>query len=179
MRTINLLPRDQGPITQDYLREIGYGFLFLLIVGSVILTAGLWYDTKLTIENIELKQAEKSSVKGSINDANRFQQALATIIDRKTTTDKLNSNSIEYEAILTDIASATPQNVKLTSLTIKTGEPIHLIGQAAQQSDIAQFLDNLKTSKNLIGVSLSQTSTQTGGINFVINAQQSKNPIKK
>ncbi len=166
--TINLLPHEQeiSPATarKSFL-------LWSAILTGIVLLAGatgyIWMDLKTVTEQIEVKELEQQELKRAIGKADQVQESLAYILDRKKSYEELEAQAIDFPEALETIANATPQNLRLTTLSLDSTK-ITLAGIAAERALAVAFTENLQKSKQFTSVLLSQANNQTDGVQFTV-----------
>ena len=172
--TINLLPHEQeiSPATarKSFL-------MWSAIITGIILLAGatgyLWVDLNTVTEQIALKELEEKDLKQAIGKADQVQESMAYILDRKKSYEELEAKAINYPGALEAIANATPQNLRLTTLSLDDTK-VTLGGLTSERALAVAFTENLQKSKQFTSVLLSQANNQTEGVQFTVTMGYAK-----
>jgi Tfp pilus assembly protein PilN len=168
MKDINLISPDSDP--QAQLRTVfGWLEIALIIVIGLMLAFTVWLqlERNTTVSQATLKKAERQKLNKDIEHASELEQKLATILDRKESVDELTASRQDYDKLMTDLAAATPPNVRFTGIA-PTGQALGITGFAAQRSDITQFVDNLNKNPDFNEVQLAQANSQENAVLFSI-----------
>lgn len=90
------------------------------------------------------------------------------------TYDSFYKTYVDYVQILTKIADQTPLGVKIVNLNLERKidtVTINLSGQAQGNSDLAIFLNGLKTDQTFSAVVIASIGFEKGSLNFSLSAQ--------
>lgn len=90
------------------------------------------------------------------------------------TYDSFYKTYVDYAQILTRIADQTPLGVKIVNLNLERKidtVTINLSGQAQGNSDLAIFLNGLKTDQTFSAVAIASIGFEKGSLNFSLSAQ--------
>lgn len=172
LRSINLLP----PAPQASSAVQHYHSAMIILGCSLFITLALGLFFKLDAVRIDLtdqgKQDELATSKRALGQHQALLQQGAIIADRKSTIEQLRTGVVSYDKILTTIEQATPSRLQITKLSHKADEGITIAGIAGQQSDVSNFVEQLKGSTDLFtDVLLKQTTGTDKGVEFVLLAQ--------
>lgn len=162
---------SKEPILTKFIRWLLSSGRYIIIgVEAVVLLAFLSrfkFDADLqnTKEAIEAQLPFVQSLKGDEALIRQTHLQLATVKD-------IRLNSPNMVNILNQLAKQTPQSIKLTNLNLtnKVGVvEMKISGEAANNSDITYFFNNLKTDPNFKDLNLSGIGLNQGAIIFTIN----------
>lgn len=172
MLTINLLPNKDHQISAG---SIATGVIQTLLITATVglIVAAIWLPSAVSgiSTQVATKKAEKNDLKASIDKAGELQQKLQNVIDRKTfweSTEKLNGH---YGQLLADIATATPEKLKLITVEAQKDASLAITGLAASRAEVTIYIEALNKIKGLSGVTLGQANSQTDGVTFSITAK--------
>lgn len=180
MKTINLLPSEQRHHLRQQLIVTTIEFALLTTAG-LLLASSLWLSSQArTIDQqTAQKQAEKTQLRGKLEEASQLQLKLATIQDRSTSWEQLKNQATNYPELLTAIASAMPAQVRLTQLTTDANQSLAINGTAANRQEVTNFTTNLSQSTHFTNTTLGQTTAQENGVAFTVTTTLVKPKGKK
>ncbi len=138
-----------------------------MILGILILVAvvgGMWYFWNLQATTIADLKQKKSAAEARLAEQKKILDAVKNIEDERKKVqekidiiEKLKSSQSGPVHLLDEISKALPTNVNLTTLT-ESSNNISIDGEAFSNDDIVRFVENLKSSPYLTGVTLLETS---------------------
>lgn len=145
-----------------------YIFIFVEAVVLIAFGARFKLDADLASKKDALEQQTPyiESLKPYEVLIRQTQLKLATIATVK-------DNSVDFSAILRRIADQTPTGVKIISIDLgqTIGKATVLINAQSQtNSDLASFIQGLKSDSTFSDVNLASVGLEKGNINFTINA---------
>ena len=161
MIKINLLPTKKKPPKKviDLQQQLLLAFLILVLV-----LMGMAFFWKRQKDQIVGLQREKVSAEARIqsqdkilNEVKDVEEQRQKVAEKIDVIEKLKKNQAGPVRLLDEISKALPMNVNLTSL-VESDSNINIEGEAFTNDDVVRFVDNLKASPYLSGVTLLETS---------------------
>lgn len=170
MIKINLLPTKKKPPKKvtDLQKQIVFA---VVILGGVV--GGLGYYYVYQTDMIEELQRKKAAADARLREQDNMLREVKNVeTERDKVKEKINvveqlkKNQAGPVRLLDEISKALPLGVNVTSLA-ESNNSISLEGQAFGNNEVVRFVDNLKASPLLNGVSLLETSqTKAEGIDI-------------
>lgn len=160
------------------------GLLILAVLSLGGISVYFWYDHGLSVDQVAAKQTEKAELTLAIEKTKGEQLELAYILDRQALYKKLGDKTIAFQQAIDKIAQATPANLRINNITLKTTREIAISGYAQARTEIAAFTEHLSQSTAFSDVTLNQTDNQADGIHYsvtlkIINAATTASPSPK
>lgn len=161
MIKINLLPTKKKPPRKvsDLQKQMVIGGTVLILAGAAM---GAYYiylsDTisglkkQKTTAEARLREQDNmlKEVKNVETERDRVKEKINVV-------EKLKKNQAGPVRLLDEISKALPLGVNITSMT-ESNNNVNIEGQAFGNHEVVRFIDNLKASPLLTGVSLLETS---------------------
>jgi type IV pilus assembly protein PilN len=170
MIKINLLPTKKKPPKKvtDLQKQV---MLASLILISVV--GGLGYYWNYQTDLIAVLQQQKKAAEVRLRDQDNMLKEVknveterAKVLEKINVVQQLKKNQAGPVRLLDEISRALPLGVNVTSLA-ESNNSISLEGQSFGNNEVVRFVDNLKSSPLLSGVSLLETSqTKAEGIDI-------------
>jgi type IV pilus assembly protein PilN len=163
MLRINLLPIRQLKKRAIARNQITSALIALVCV-LLILGAGSLYQKSIiqqANDNIKELETKKKSYKKTLDKIAQLQDKTKELNRRITVINNLRKKSSLTVHILDEIASRIDnERVWLTSLS-QQNNTLNLVGVALDNESVAQFMDSLKVSEYIDGVSLGQSTLKS------------------
>lgn len=170
---INIL-KPQGNPEKTYVRisrwALSTGRYIVIFVEIIVLAAFLSrfkFDADLadTKEKIDQQIPFVESLKPDEALIRQTQLQLATVKD-------IRLNSVDYAQVLQNIASITPQGVRIVTLGLEKSDNtvnLRINGRAQSNTDLAVFITGLRQNPNFSDVSLTNAGLDQSVITFSLN----------
>ncbi|MGE5808516.1 MAG: PilN domain-containing protein [Nitrospirota bacterium] len=161
MIKINLLPAKKKPPKKviDLQQQMLLGVLII-----ILLVMGMWFFWNRQANKIATLQKEKIAAEARVRDQENVLKEVKNVEEeRKQYKEKigiiqqLKKNQSGPVRLLDEISKALPPGVNVVSIT-ESNNNINIEGQAFTNNDVVRFVDNLKASSLLAGVTLLETS---------------------
>lgn len=161
MIKINLLPAKKKPPKKviDLQQQLLLGLLIL-----ILLVIGMWFFWNKQANKIASLQKEKTAAETRVREQENVLKEVKNVEEeRKKYTEKigiiqqLKKNQAGPVRLLDEISKALPLGVNVTSVT-ESSSNVNIEGEAFTNEDVVRFVDNLKISSLLSGVTLLETS---------------------
>jgi type IV pilus assembly protein PilN len=161
MIKINLLPvKKKAPKKViDLQQQLLLGVLLL-----ILLVMGMWFFWNRQANKIAALQKEKIAAEARVRDQENILKEVKNVEEeRKKYTEKigiiqqLKKNQAGPVRLLDEISKALPPGVNVVSIS-ESSNNINIEGEAFTNNDVVRFVDNLKASSLLAGVTLLETS---------------------
>lgn len=161
MIKINLLPAKKKPPKKviDLQQQMLLGVLIV-----ILLVMGMWFFWNRQANKIATLQKEKIAAEARVrNQENVLKEVKNVEEERKQYAEKigiiqqLKKNQSGPVRLLDEISKALPSGVNVVSIT-ESNNNINIEGEAFTNNDVVRFVDNLKASSLLSGVTLLETS---------------------
>jgi type IV pilus assembly protein PilN len=170
MIKINLLPTKKKPPKKATDLQKQVILASLILIGVV---GGLGYYWKYQTDLIAVLQQQKKAAEARLRDQDNMLKEVKNVeTERDKVKEKINvveqlkKNQAGPVRLLDEISKALPLGVNVTSL-VESSNSISLEGQAFGNNEVVRFVENLKASPFLTGVSLLETSqTKAEGIDI-------------
>lgn len=162
MISLNLLPEDlrkEFELSKQNARFRHFLFLSLaILIGAGTFFGVLFYYLELQKKDAEI---EKSVAQKQIDEQSDSYSKAKDLYTRINLIKKIEKNSSDWESILKEIASLTPQNVQIEHFSSLTKESrAKIVGYALTDKDIVAFKQNLESSKTFSYIDI-ETITKT------------------
>jgi type IV pilus assembly protein PilN len=168
MIKINLLPTKKKPPRKviDLQQQLFLGFLIIILV-----VMGMWYFWNRQANKIAALERDKTAAEARVREQDNVLKEVKNVEEeRKKVTEKigiiqqLKKNQAGPVRLLDEISKALPHGVNV-ALINESNNNINIEGDAFTNDDVVRFVDNLKASSLLSGVTLLETSqTKREGI---------------
>ena len=161
MIKINLLPTKKKPPKKviDLQQQVLLAVLILVLLSIAMFY--FWNRQKDQIARLEQsKAAAQAKVKEQENTLKEVQNVEGErkkVAEKIDVIEKLKKNQAGPVRLLDEISKALPKGVNITSF-VESNNNINLDGEGFTNEDVVRFIDNLKASKLLSGVTLLETS---------------------
>jgi type IV pilus assembly protein PilN len=161
MIKINLLPAKKKPPKKviDLQQQMLLGVLIV-----ILLLMGMWFFWNRQANKIATLQKEKIAAEARVRDQENVLKEVKNVEEeRKQYAEKigiiqqLKKNQSGPVRLLDEISKALPSGVNVVSIT-ESNNNINIEGHAFTNNDVVRFVDNLKASSLLSGVTLLETS---------------------
>ena len=164
---INLLPKKKAS---------GAGKLatsFILVIIAILIFSGLYmvylpnkYKKDLE-KQIASKEAELASYTVTEDEYTELSARLALLRDRMDEFDRINAANLQKSIVLSEVESAIPTNINLSSFSI-TGGNLSISGTTTSPDPvlISQFMVNLRNIEKVTNVTLSSINNSEEGYSF-------------
>ncbi len=168
MIRVNLLPTKKR---KKKTQPIPSHFIFaLFLTGVVCIGLGLyWMHLNGTISDMKADKATKerklADLKIQLTEVENYEKAIAVFKEKAATIERLKKSQGIPLIILEEVSEHLSKGVWLTSLK-NTGRSVSLSGFAFTNSELVAYVQNLKSSKKLQGVTLIESrQAKKGNIN--------------
>lgn len=172
MKNINLLPKidDNQQSTKLSLTFLQLGLIGL---GALLLFASAWFQTEKNrlAGKMAEKQVLQSALKGDLERARLLQLELAYIQDRKQVWQEITTNYPPYSLIISHIAAATLNDMRLTSFKAESTDALTVSGVAADRTVVSNFVNQLNASGQFINPTITQANNQNEGVLFSVTSR--------
>jgi len=164
MIKINLLPTKKKPPKKviDLQQQV---ILAVLVLVLVLITLGYYWKTQndriTTLEN-ETAAAKKqiADQDNMLKEVKNVEEERRKVSEKIEIIEKLKKNQAGPVQLLDVVSTALPKSVDISSLS-ESNNNINIDGEAFTNEDVVRFIDNLKASPLLKGVTLLETSQST------------------
>lgn len=141
-------------------------FVEMIVIGAFVYRYKLDADLVALQEEITQQSAYVQSLKNDEDVIRLTQFQLSSI---KTTKD----SALDISSILTKIAKYTPQNIRITTISIDNSKPqnkvtLNISGTTASNKELSLFLKLLQSDQSMENITLSNISFE-GQTNFTIS----------
>jgi type IV pilus assembly protein PilN len=161
MIKINLLPAKKKAPKKviDLQQQMLLGVLLI-----ILLMMGMWFFWNRQANKIANLQKEKIAAEARVREQESVLKEVKNVEEeRKQYAEKiviiqqLKNNQAGPVRLLDEISKALPSGVNVVSIT-ESSNNINIEGEAFTNNDVVRFVDNLKASSLLAGVTLLETS---------------------
>ncbi|MBM3258907.1 MAG: PilN domain-containing protein [Candidatus Sericytochromatia bacterium] len=182
---VNLLPPESKEIAgvklPPYLANLDPGFVFVVVVGSIVslglpvLLTGL-VDTQCVAKANATLADQEISLKASTADKSKLVKRKTTLEQKEQAYDALRSRidrSNPWAEVLEELRMLTPTDLWLTELSA-SGTTFTLRGAALDSRSIAYLYTNLQTARNFADPALKPIEMEPGedgALNFEITVR--------
>jgi len=162
MIRINLLPHRAA---KRALRKREFN---LILLGTLVLAAALWYVGKLYLdERIATQQrrndllvAENKKLTEQIEEIKKLKDATAALLARKQVVETLQVNRSASVKLLDQLVRQLPDGVHLKAIK-QTGTKVNLVGYAQSNARVSTLMRNLESSPYLQNAELVEIKAAT------------------
>jgi type IV pilus assembly protein PilN len=164
MIKINLLPTKKKPPKKviDLQQQI---ILAVLVLVLVLIALGYYWKTQN--DRIAMLENETTAAKKQIADQDNMLKEVKNVEEERRKVsekieiiEKLKKNQAGPVQLLDVVSTALPKSVDISSLS-ESNNNVNIDGEAFTNEDVVRFIDNLKASPLLKGVTLLETSQST------------------
>jgi len=161
MIKVNLIPakkkRKQKPVPAFLI----YGVLLTIMTGAILAYVLYFFSSRLADREAKVRENDTkiAELKEKIKAVEDFEKLNKTFQQRKDIIEELGRNKSRPVKILDEISSLLPVGVWMNSMDVK-GSDINLGCTAFSNTDVVNYVNNLKSSKMFADVYL-QESIQT------------------
>jgi type IV pilus assembly protein PilN len=161
MIKINLLPTKKKPPKKviDLRQQLLLALLVLILV-----VMGMWFFWNMQQNKIIALEGEKTRADAHLREQDiilkevkNVEEERKKVAEKIEIIEKLKKNQAGPVRLLDEISKALPLGVNLSSMT-ESSNNVTLDGEAFTNDDVVRFVDNLKASPLLSGVTLLETS---------------------
>lgn len=161
MIKINLLPTKKKPPKKviDLRQQLLLALLVLILV-----VMGMWFFWNMQQNKIVALEGEKTRAETRLREQDiilkevkNVEEERKKVAEKIEIIEKLKKNQAGPVRLLDEISKALPLGVNLASMT-ESSNNVTLDGEAFTNDDVVRFVDNLKASPLLSGVTLIETS---------------------
>lgn len=161
MIKINLLPTKKKPPKKviDLQQQLLLGVLLI-----VLMVIGMWFFWSRQANKIAALEKDKTAAEARVREQENILKEVKNVEEeRKKFTEKigiiqqLKKNQSGPVRLLDEISKALPLGVNVASIT-ESSNNVNIEGEAFTNDDVVRFVDNLKASSLLSGVTLLETS---------------------
>jgi type IV pilus assembly protein PilN len=161
MIKINLLPTKKKPPKKviDLRQQLLLALLVLILV-----VMGMWFFWNMQQNKIIALEGEKTRAETRLREQDiilkevkNVEEERKKVAEKIEIIEKLKKNQEGPVRLLDEISKALPLGVNLSSMT-ESSNSVTLDGEAFTNDDVVRFVDNLKASPLLSGVTLIETS---------------------
>lgn len=165
MIKVNLLPvkrkKKQKPVPAFLISMV----FVTLAVGLILAYLVFFFSGRVSERQAKVRENEAkiAELKQKIKDVEDYEKRNAVFQQRKEIIEKLGKNKSLPVKILDEISTLLPAGVWLTAMDVK-GDGINLSCTAFTNTDVVNYVDNLKNSKLFTDVYLQESvQAQTAG----------------
>jgi type IV pilus assembly protein PilN len=164
MIKINLLPTKKKPPKKviDLQQQV---ILAVLVLVLVLISLGYYWKTQN--DRIKTLEHETAAAKKQIADQDNLLKEVKNVEEERKKVsekieiiEKLKKNQAGPVLLLDVVSTALPKSVDI-SLLSESNNNVNIDGEAFTNEDVVRFIDNLKASPLLKGVTLLETSQST------------------
>jgi type IV pilus assembly protein PilN len=164
MIKINLLPTKKKPPKKviDLQQQV---ILAVLVLVLVLITLGYYWKTQN--DRIKTLENETATAKKQIADQDNLLKEVKNVEEERKKVsekieiiEKLKKNQAGPVMLLDVVSTALPKGVDISSLS-ESNNNVNIDGEAFTNEDVVRFIDNLKASPLLKGVTLLETIQST------------------
>lgn len=153
MIRINLLPSGKKKVLIPPVFIFGVVATAILIVGLLILTIYLNNQVSAMKEGIFAKEKKVKELKIALKEVKNYEQDNQLVKEKTKIIEALKKKQIVPLRLLDEVSEWLPQGVWLTTLSDKGGV-VSMQGYAYSNSDLVEYVQNLKGSKHMTNVML-------------------------
>ncbi|HDO36405.1 MAG TPA: hypothetical protein ENH07_08975 [Nitrospirae bacterium] len=161
MIRVNLLPvkRKKKPkaLPGFVVVAVLLNFITIIVLGVI------FYNVKDEVNTLNARKTANvrkiSQLKGRLKELNKYEQLVRSVEEKKKLIIQLRKKQSIPVKLLDEVSRNLPNGIWLTTLTFK-GRGVGLTGYAFTNSDVVKFVNNLKKSKLLTGVSLAESKRE-------------------
>ena len=158
MIKVNLLgverPKRARKVSKGSGRAAGLVALALLLVGAM---GFVWWSMSSRVSNLEREKValnqELTALKAKVKEVENYEKNKKTFEEKIAIIEQLRKNQTGPVRLLDEISRNLPDRVWLTSLTEQGGK-VDLEGRAVTNSEIVDFINNLKGSRHIAEIQL-------------------------
>jgi type IV pilus assembly protein PilN len=162
MIRINLLPHRAA---KRALRKREFN---LLLIGTLIAAAAIWYGGKLYLDEKNAEQqrrndllvAENKKLDAQIEEIKKLKEQTQQLLSRKQVVETLQVNRAASVKLLDQLVRQLPDGVYLKSIK-QTGTKINMIGLAQSNARVSTLMRNLESSPYLASAELVEIKAVT------------------
>jgi len=160
MIKINLLPTKKKSPKKviDLQQQLFLALLVLVLLGMGI--GYVWVQQNNRIQSLLKQQVEAEAriraQEAMLKEVKNVEEERAKVAEKIEVIERLKKNQEGPVRLLDEISTALPQNVNILSMA-ENNNSVNLDGEAFTNEDVVRFVDNLKASKLLTGVTLIET----------------------
>ena len=164
MIRINLLPGKKKPLVLP--PPIVYGVIGTFILIIVIVVFSVYMNKKVSAmqNDIVVKEKKLKELKEKLKEVRNYEKDNKEFREKAKIIEQLKKNQIVPLLLLDEVSDKLPKGVWLTRLTDKGGL-INMEGYAHSNYDLVGYVQKLKGSKHLTGVTLTESrQTELEGV---------------
>ena len=168
MIKVNLIPakkkRKQKPVPAFLI----YGVLLTIMTGAILAYVLYFFSSRLADREAKVRENDTkiAELKEKIKAVEDFEKLNKTFQQRKDIIEELGRNKSRPVKILDEISSLLPVGVWMNSMDVK-GSDINLGCTAFSNTDVVNYVNNLKSSKMFADVYLQESIQTKIGNTFV------------
>lgn len=168
MIKVNLLPvkkrKKQKPVPTFLISMV----FITLVAGAILAYLVFFFSGRVSDRQTKVRENEAkiTELKKKIKDVEDYEKRNAVFQQRKEIIEKLGKNKTLPVKILDEINALLPPGVWLTSMEVK-GDNLNLGCTAFTNTDVVNYVDNLKNSKLFTDIYL-QESVQAQAAGFTL-----------
>lgn len=153
MIKVNLLgverPKRARKVSKGAGRAAGLAALALLLVGAM---GFVWWSMSSRVSNLAREKValnqELTALKAKVKEVENYEKNKKTFEEKIAIIEQLRKNQTGPVRLLDEISRSLPDRVWLTSLSEQGGK-VDLEGRAVTNSEIVDFINNLKESRHI------------------------------
>jgi type IV pilus assembly protein PilN len=158
MIKVNLLPTKKKKRPKPLPTFLIYTILLTVVTGLVVAYLAYFYSSRLSDREAKVRENDLkiAELKEKIKAVEDFERLNKTFQQRKDIIEELGRNKSRPVKILDEISAQLPVGVWLTAMEIK-GSDINLSCTAFSNTDVVNYVNNLKNSKLFTDVYLQES----------------------
>lgn len=158
MIKVNLIPTKKKKKQKPIPVFLIYTILLFVVTGLILGYLAYFYSSRLSAREAEFKENERkiTELKAKIKAVEDFERLNKTFQQRKDIIEELGRNKSLPVKILDEISAQLPVGVWLTAMDVK-GADINLNCTAFSNTDVVNYVNNLKNSKLFTDVYLQES----------------------
>jgi len=158
MIKVNLLPTKKQKKQKPGPTFLIYTILLTVVTGLVVVYLAYFFSSRLSDRETKVKENDRkiAELKEKIKAVEDFERLNRTFQQRKDIIEQLGRNKSLPVKILDEISTQLPLGVWLTAMDVK-GPDINLSCTAFSNTDVVNYVNNLKNSKLFTEVYLQES----------------------
>jgi len=158
MIKVNLLPTKKQKKQKPVPTFLIYTILLTIVTGLVVAYLTYFYSSRLSDREAKVRENDRkiTELKAKIQAVEDFERLNKTFQQRKDIIEELGRNKSLPAKILDEISTQLPLGVWLTAMDVK-GSDINLSCTAFSNTDVVNYVNNLKNSKLFTEVYLQES----------------------
>jgi len=158
MIKVNLLPTKKKKRQKPVPTFLIYTILLTIVTGLVVAYLAYFYSSRLSDREAKIRENDLkiAELKEKIKAVEDFERLNKTFQQRKDIIEELGRNKSRPVKILDEISTQLPVGVWLTAMDVK-GSDINLSCTAFSNTDVVNYVNNLKNSKLFTEVYLQES----------------------